>query len=182
MCIRDRDTAERQLARMAAAYREGVLRTARPVMVESRIKAAFNDDVTLSGQSDLLHLDDQEVPVVRDLKTGRRKQPASSHAPQIGAYSLLFRSRGMEPKGCQIDYVKREALTKPQPEVVSDGLSIGQAERTAYAILGDWAPKAVAFAKDGDPARFIANPSSMLCSIKFCRLHGKPACPATGIS
>lgn len=178
----DMDTAERQLARMAAAYREGVLRTARPVMVESRIKAAFNDDVTLSGQSDLLHLDDQEVPVVRDLKTGRRKQPASSHAPQIGAYSLLFRSRGMEPKGCQIDYVKREALTKPQPEVVSDGLSIGQAERTAYAILGDWAPKAVAFAKDGDPARFIANPSSMLCSIKFCRLHGKPACPATGIS
>lgn len=176
----DMDTAERQLARMAAAYREGVLRTARPVMVESRINAAFNEHVTLSGQSDLLHLDDQEVPVVRDLKTGRRKQPASSHAPQIGAYSLLFRSRGMEPKGCQIDYVKREALTKPQPAVVSDGLSIEAAERMAYTILGDWSAKAVAFARDGDPAKFIANPNNLLCNSRFCRLHGRPACPATG--
>lgn len=180
----DMDTAERQLARMAAAYREGVLRHARPVMVESRISAAFNDEVTLSGQLDLLHvdLDDGGELELVDLKTGRRKQPTPVHAPQVGAYSLLTRSRNVAPKLGKIAFIGRAALTKPQPAAEINELAIGQAERMAYTILGDWAPKAVAFADDGDPARFIANPSNLLCNSRFCRLHGKPACPATGTS
>lgn len=172
--------AELQLQRMARSYRDGVLFQAEPLVVESRITARFDDHVTLSGQSDLLHLDDQAgVPCVRDLKTGRTKRPAATHGPQLGAYSLLFRSRGLEPGLCQIDFIKRESPSKPQSPVEPERVSIESAEQQAHSILRDWSIKAVAFAADGQTDRFIVNPSNMLCNPKFCRLHGKPACPAT---
>lgn len=180
----DADTARRQLVRMAAAYREGVLRDAQPLVVESRITADFAEGVILSGQSDLLHLDEAagHINRVRDLKTGRRKQPAMKHAAQIGAYSLLFRSRGLETGAAQIDYIKREAIKKAQPPVESDAISIEAAEAMAHSVLTDWTTKAKAFEADGDPHRFMVNPTSLLCNPKFCRLHGKSACPATRTS
>lgn len=177
-----RDVGRRALARMAVSYREGVLQDAEPVVVESRIKAVFRPGMILSGQSDLLHLDAAAGgKIVRDLKTGRRKQSAMKHGPQIGAYSALFGSIGFTTTGAMIDFIKREALGKPQPDVVSEPLSIEAAERMAHSIMTDFFGKIEGFARNGDPGLMIPNPSSQLCSAKFCRLHGKNACPATGV-
>ncbi len=175
-----RDAAERAARRMVAVYREDVADRATPVAVESRIEAEFAPGVILSGQSDLLHLDAATgAHKVRDLKTGRRHQPAAKHASQVGAYSLLFRSRGHSTDGAQIDFLKRVRLDREQPRVVAEPLSIEGCERQAHAVLGEFSAKLQAFAADGDPGRFLPNATSMLCNQKFCRLHGQPACPAT---
>lgn len=176
------DDAERQIRRMVGAYRDGVLAHSHPVAVESRIEAELMPGVTLSGQADLLHLDAGEtgsVNRVRDLKTGRRKKPAMHHAPQLGSYSLLFRSKGYETGDGAIDYLPRVKLAKPQPPTEHMPLNILSAEQIAHAVLTDMGTKLLAFAADGDASRFIPNPGSMLCSYKFCRAHGCAVCPAT---
>ena len=173
------DDAERQIARMTAQYREDVLRHSSPVCVESRLSAAFMEGVELSGQADLLHLDGQEANVVRDLKTGRRKLPAAKHAAQIGSYSLLFRAHGYETAGASIDYLKRTKLKVPQDPVEAQPLGLHAAESIAHSVLTDMGMKLLAFAADGEPGRFIPNPSSFLCGSRFCRAFGRPVCPAT---
>lgn len=173
------DDAETQIRRMARQYRLDVLQESEPVAVESRITATFVEGVTLSGQADLLHLDGRERHVVRDLKTGRRRLKATQHAAQIGSYSLLFRSMGYDTGAGQIDYLPRAALKKPQSEVEKMPLDIYAAEQIAHAVLTDMGTKLLAFAADGNPSRFIPNPASNLCSSRFCRAFGTPACPAT---
>lgn len=174
--------AERQVRRMIGRYREDVVASARPVAVESRIKAEFRPGVTLSGQSDLLHLDataDGETATVRDLKTSRHKSTPFKHASQLGAYSLLFRSRGHETAAAQIDYLRRVKIDKQQPQVEQQPLDVVGCEIIATAVLNDFSTKLAAFAADGDPHRFLPNATSRLCSGRFCRLFGQPSCPAT---
>ena len=173
------DDAERQIRRMARQYRTDVLQQSEPVAVESRITATFAEGIVLSGQADLLHLDGRERHVVRDLKTGRHRKAAMHHAAQLGSYSLLFRSKGYDTGGGQIDYLPRSALKKPQGAVEPMPLDIFAAEQIAHAVLTDMGGKLLAFAADGNPSRFLPNPSSNLCSYRFCRLFGTPACPAT---
>lgn len=178
----DANAAERQVRRMVAAYRTGVMMHANPIAVESRINAELRPGVILSGQADLLTLEELESGerVVADLKTSRRPQAAAKHAPQTGCYSLLFRSRGHETSSTRIDGIKRVALAKPQPPVEQQWFPVEQAERIAWATITDFADKAEAFVADGDPSRLLTNPSSLLCNPKFCRLYGKAACPSTG--
>lgn len=173
------DDAEAQIRRMARRYRDDVLVDAEPVAVESRVTAEFMPGVELSGQADLLHLDGRDRHVVRDLKTGRQRRKAVTHAAQIGSYSLLFRAIGFDTKEAQIDYLARVTLKKPQPEVEPQPLPLFEAERVAHAVLSDMGGKLLAFADDGDPGRFIPNPSGNLCSLRFCRAFGTDACPLT---
>jgi hypothetical protein len=176
------DAAEHQVARMARQYRQDVVATARPLAVENRITIETGvGDVMLSGQSDLLHLDDQRTGnVVRDLKNSRAKPAAVKHIAQIGAYSLLFRSQGHETHGAQIDHLARVKVSKVQPPVEHYPLDVAGAERIAHAVTSEFATKALALADDGDPGRFLVNPASNLCNAKFCRAYGCPVCPATG--
>lgn len=179
--------AERQVRRMAARYREDVVTKAYPIAVENRIEAATDvEDVTLSGQADLLHLDRVQSEdgaddsfLLRDTKTSRRPGNPFRFAAQLGSYSLLYRTRGFTADRGQIDSIQRVKLTKPQPPVVAQPFDLIAAEQVATAVLHDFGTKAVAFRKDGNPARFLANPSSQLCSPKFCRAWGSSVCPAT---
>lgn len=177
----DVDTAERQIRRMVARYREDVAAVARPVSVESRVEAELEPGVILSGQGDLLHLDGRDGGrnVVRDTKTGRRRQSPAKHLAQIGAYSLLYRSRLIQTDSAQIDFVRRAKIADPQPPVEEQPLDLRAAEDVAWAVLNDFAAKAVAFVKDGNPARFLCNPAADLCSPRFCRAFGSKACAAT---
>lgn len=181
----DHDQAERQVRRMLAQYRVDVVAEAEPVAVERRIEAEVMPGVILSGQSDLLHLDRGQDParpveIVRDLKTTRRRSMhPMAHAPQVGGYSLLFRSRGFDPTAARIDLMPRVKLAKPQPPIERRDLDIEAAEQIAHAVANEFGAKLLAFAQDGDARRFVPNPGSFLCSAKFCRLFGKPACPAT---
>lgn len=172
--------AERQVRRMVRQYRVDVAERANPLAVESRIEADVGDGVVLSGQADLLHLDEQRSGcAVRDLKTGRRRIAPTRHAAQCGSYSLLFRTLGFAPDHIQIDWLKRERLDKPQPDVEAQPLDVDDCERIAFATIGEFGAKARAFAADGDPARFLLNPSSHLCNPKYCRAYGSAVCAAT---
>lgn len=181
----DHNQAEAQVRRMVDRYRKDVVAEAEPVAVERRLEAEVMPGVILSGQSDLLHLDrgqDAAKPreIVRDLKTTRRRSAhPMAHAPQIGSYSLLFRSRGHDPTEARLDLLPRVRLAKPQPPVERKDLDIEAAEQIAHAVAHEFGSKLLAFAQDGDARRFVPNPGSSLCSRKFCRLHGMPACPAT---
>lgn len=177
----DLDTAERQARRMSRQYRDDVVTVVEPLAVERRIEAEFRPGVILSGQGDLLTLEkDQEGRVhLRDLKTTRRPQQPFQHAPQLGAYALLYATEGFEVDDAQIDLLRRTRIDKPQMPVEPQPLDIAACEEAAHAVMGEFADKAEAFAKDGNPSRFLPNSASFLCNIRFCRAHGCAVCPAT---
>lgn len=175
------DDAETQVRKMSRQYRLDVVAKAHPIAVENRIKVELRPGVIVSGQGDLLALDmvGGEVATIRDAKTSRHKTSALKHLTQLGTYGLLYRSEGLEPQAGQIDLIPRVAVTKPQPPIEEQPINLLAAERMAWSTINDFADKGEAFAKDGNPSRFLLNPSSNLCSPKYCRAYGTPACAAT---
>lgn len=173
--------AELQCRRMLARWHADVLPETRPVVVESRIVAEFRPGILLSGQADLLHLDQGAAALntVRDHKTSRRRQVPMKHAPQLGCYSLLFRAKGHQTDKGQIDLAQVVSLKKPQPPIEPQPFNIVAAEQMAVAVLNDFADKVEAFRADGNPARLTCNPGTFLCSARYCRAHGQKICPAT---
>jgi hypothetical protein len=81
-----------------------------PLLVEERLEAEVAPGLVLVGKPDVVC---REPTVLRDLKTGIRGP--GSFAPQLGAYSLLARSNGIEIEHVVIDFVRRVAVGKPQP-------------------------------------------------------------------
>jgi hypothetical protein len=176
---RDRDEAVRQSASMARAYHTGIAPAVEPIRVEHRLEAEIAPGFILSGQSDLVCREPQSL---RDLKTGARAP--SSAAPQIGGYSLLNRSHKMTIQTARIDFVQRVRPNKTQPDPVSSEVEIARAE-TAAAMVLTHILKGIDTFRHGDPERnilpgdpwaFLANPSSILCSAKYCPAHGTDFC------
>lgn len=181
-----RADAERQTLRMTAAYHRAVAPTVAPILVEGRLEAEVAPGLVLSGQPDIVA---REPGQVRDLKTGARP---GHHAPQIGAYSLLARTptpthpEGIDISRAAIDFVQRVAPGKPQPDPVSYAVALAAAETAAVNIVRHIADDLRVFregdsrraASPGDPWAFLANPSSMLCSVRWCPAHGTDFCTA----
>jgi|SRR6185312_2690933 len=172
-----RNDAEQQVLRMAKSYHHEVAPGLNPVLVERRLDALIpwsTQNIVLSGQPDIVA---REPDALDDLKTGTRR---GYFMPQMGAYSLIVRSHGLaEVTQSRLTWVPRTAMKKPQPPPFHEPIDIVRAESTAISII-----KAIDTAvrtwregdperdiKPGDPAAFIANPSSMLCSPKYCRAH-----------
>jgi hypothetical protein len=172
------NTAEQQALRMTRVYRSTVAPQIEPILVERRLEAEVKPGLILTGQSDVIA---REPGKVRDLKTGNKM---GNHAPQIGAYSLLARSTGVEINAACIDFVQRVSMKKPQPDAISSPVEVIRAETAAINVIrrmdhdlqvftaGDHEQGLAA----GDPWAFLANPSSMLCSAKWCPAHGTPFC------
>lgn len=173
-----RAEAESQSLRMTRSYFRVVAPAVRPIIVEQRFEAEVAPGIVLSGQPDMVA---REPHSVRDLKTGAR---LGSHAPQIGGYALLARTHGLDIDEAAIDWVPRTAVGKPQPDPVSVEVRVAQAETAAANIIRHIEGDLRTF-RDGDPERhilpgdpwaFLANPSSMLCSPKYCPAHGTEFC------
>lgn len=175
----DLSVAETQVVRMARVYREQIAPGVNPLLVEERLEAQVTPDLALTGQADLVA---REPGTVRDLKTGTKTK---SHAPQIGAYSLLARScRAVATTAAQIDFIPRVSPKKDQPPAQSINVPLVAAEVAALAVLshidqdlsvfrhGD-APRRI---PPGDPWAFIANPNSTLCNPKYCAAFGTDFC------
>lgn len=167
--------AERQVVMMAASYHRTIAPVVRPLAVERRLEAAVGDDLVLSGAPDLVAVEPDQL---RDLKTGVR---APNAGPQIGAYSLLVKSNRLtEIVTAAIDFVKRVRPDKPQPDPVSKPVELAHAEVAAVAIIkrisiglrifrhGDQEQSIL----PGDRWAFTSNPSSILCSEKYCPCYG----------
>jgi hypothetical protein len=171
--------AERQVVAMTLAYYRVVAPQVDPIHVEERFEAEVEPGLILSGQPDVIA---REPNAVRDLKSGAR--PPSSFAAQIGGYSLLARSNHLQIELGRIDYVRHVAVNKPQPDPVTLEVPIGVAETAASSILKHIAGDLATFRYGdperrilpGDPWAFVANPTSMLCSPKYCPAFGSDFC------
>jgi hypothetical protein len=175
----NRDEAARQTIVMSRAYHRLVAPAVHPIIVEERLEAEVALGLILSGTPDVVA---REPHAVRDLKTGARRP--GSHAPQIGAYSLLSRSHGLDIDEASIDFIQRVSPSKPQPDPESKSVPIAAAETAAVNILRHIEADLSTF-RHGDPARrilpgdpwaFQANPASILCSPKYCPAFGTEFC------
>lgn len=170
--------AEKQILGMVTMYQQVIAPQVEPLIVEERLEADTGFGLILTGQSDVLA---REPGRLRDLKTGKRQ---AMHAPQIGGYSLLSKSHGLKVNQACVDFVQRVGATKPQPEPVTTPYQLDRAENAAVNVLRHIAQDLAVF-RDGDEATgalagdawaFAANPSSMLCSAKWCPAHGTSFC------
>jgi hypothetical protein len=176
----NRSQAFAQVVMMARAYHRVIAPQVEPIIVEERLEAEIIPGLILSGAPDTVA---REPGRVRDLKSGSRASPGS-HAPQIGAYALLARTHGLEIDEAAVDYVQRVAPTKPQPDPVSKPVAVAIAETAATNILrhidGDLRTFRLGDPErrilPGDPWSFQANPSSILCSEKYCPAFGTDFC------
>lgn len=171
--------AAKQVQSMVRVYHATVAPTVEPVIIEQRLEAEVEPGLILSGQPDLVA---REPKMVRDLKTGVRSP--SNPAPQIGGYSLLSRTHGHDIERAVIDFVRRVPVTKMQPDPLSVAHQIEHAETAAANIMRSIARDLHVFQhgddarhiRPGDPWAFQANPSSVLCSAKWCPAFGTDFC------
>ena len=171
--------AERQTLAMTESYHRVVAPQIEPLIVEERLEAEI-DGLVLSGQPDVVA---REPHAVRDLKTGARP-PRGTFDAQVGGYSLLARSNGLDIDAARIDFVQRVLPARPQPDPITDEVLIERAETAAANILKHIAQDLGTF-RHGDPVRrispgdpwaFQANPSSNLCSARWCPAFGTEFC------
>lgn len=173
------NAAERQIARMVVSYAVEVLPVVSPLAVEGRLHADAGGGLILSGQSDLLCRTPDDA--IEDIKTGKKR---GNYRPQYGSYSLLTRTHG----GCVLTvrerFIQRAPLTKPQPSIMTTVFDVAACETAARRILDHIADDVAVFLcgapeigiRAGDAWAFSANPSSMLCSPKWCPAFGSNFC------
>ena len=175
----DLNAAETHVVRMTRTYREQVAPQVQPTTVEERLEADAGHGIVLTGQADVIA---REPGQVRDLKTGKS---LGNYRAQIGAYSLLARSNGIaDIQSSAIDFIQRGSLKKPQPDAVIRTIPVAEAETAAVNVLRRMGAAIKVFREGderlrlmpGDPWAFLANPSSMLCSAKWCRAWGTDFC------
>lgn len=164
--------AEQQIARMVAAYVHHVRPTVHQVAVEQLMSADLGDGFELAGTVDLIVIDG----TVRDLKTGARPRP---YQAQVGAYSLLARSRQPDPidvTGCAIDFIRRSPVTKrqamPETEAYDRRICESAAWHTCQRIKSDL----IEFRATGELWSFSANPMSQMCTDRYCPAFGTRLC------
>lgn len=160
--------AEFQIARMtlaAATLAEQLI----PVAVESELRAAIAPGWDLTGHTDVQTADGG----VRDIKTGALPRP---YAEQLGGYSLLVRSNGGDVRRLAVDYIARSRRTKPQAPVVTHEYDVSVCERAAFATINSIRRDVERFIETRDPYAFPANPSSLMCSPRYCSAFGTAFC------
>lgn len=173
------DVGVKQLLRMLTVYQEQVAPDIHPVRLEQRVTARISSDpgVMISGQSDVV----AEAPAIHDTKTSARG--IRPHIYQLGTYinleNTIRAQEGSERvKGAVIDTIPRSPISKPQGNAAR---SVYEAE-TAARIAHFQAQRVVRDVREWrlrhDAMVFQANPNSMLCSDKFCSLHGTKTCAA----
>lgn len=173
-----RSAALQQTISMSRLYYHKVAPNIRPTLVEHRLEADFGV-VVVSGQADVVAVEPGQID---DLKTGARG-PGNFNA-QLGAYSLLARSAGLEIEQGAIDFLKRVPVGKPQPDPQRITVPLAIAEQAAVNVLRHVIDDLRVYREGderlglwpGDPASFLANPNSTLCSAKYCPAHGTSFC------
>jgi hypothetical protein len=174
-----RAAAVAQTISMVKVYHRCTAPLITPTYIETRFEATISDAVVLSGQPDLVCVEPGQID---DLKTGAREP--GNHNAQIGAYAMLARSNNIPIQLGVIDFVKRVPVGKVQPDPVRIAAPLAIAEQTAANVIRHVVDDLKVFREGdqrlglvpGDPAAFLANPNSILCSEKYCPAHGTDFC------
>lgn len=166
----NRDAAQRQIDRMVTTYRRDIADKVTPVAVEQGFEGSVNGRIHLAGRPDSFAI----FPgALRDTKTGKGR---AWNLPQYGCYSALGRAHHFEIDICIEDFLQRVSPKAEQPPVVSFEFDRSHAEQAAFAVIGQIESQMTAFEATQDPWSFPANPSSMLCSDRFCTAWGTQWC------
>jgi len=171
---KNRNDAQSQIKTMTAVFYHTVLPAVEPTSVECQRRAKISDGVFLAGRSDL----ETKTDELHDLKFGAVPR---FYLGQFGGYSLLRRSHG----GCiasklLMDHIPRVRVDKPQPPVSVIEYNLTLAEQAAWATIQFLVRDYRAFESSGDPWTIPANPSSPLCSEKYCAAYGTDFCTLKG--
>lgn len=165
---RDND-AQKQVLRLMRVYIEDIAEKIRPPEeVEAPYAATFPSGTKLTG-----HADRRERLAVRDLKTGRM---VGGYMPQFGGYVLLARAHGHKIEFAYEDHIQRTSLKKPQARAKIVRFDASDVVGPARAAIRGIERGVAEFRKTGSRYEFIANPSSMLCSARWCPAHGTTFC------
>lgn len=172
-------TAQKQIVRMTRSYRAEVAPQIQPKLVEERLTVTIAEGLSLSGRLDALG--HEESGRLSDLKTGTRQRV---NGAQYGTYSILFRSAGHQVEKLAEFYVPRVREHESQPWPVLSYFPVDVCEHQAVDIADDIGKTFTEFfrrLKTGDKPpenAFRKNPSSVLCSDRFCPAHGTQFCRA----
>ena len=170
----NRNAAQIQIGNLARAYFHGVAKRVEPLAVELYLEANTGGGVLLTGNIDLVTVSGS----VRDTKTGAIDR---DYYAQLGGYGLLCRSQ-QEPypvTGLGIDWLPRTAHTKPQKPLVQKEYPLAACQRLALDVIGTIKRDLADYRTTGNPAAFMCNTGSMMCSDKYCPAWGTDFCPIT---
>lgn len=182
------DTARKQIQVMAPAIAE-IIDRVEPELVEVQLEADLSG-ISVTGKPDVITLPGPRAGrFVRDFKSGKNKQPGP-HVYQLGTYSMLAKANGIDIQGLAVDYVKKPSKTDlkvweaaikkgeapPVVPVVTEEYDLIEAEKASYSAIMRMAEDFEKFMSSGDPNAFKADPSSALCSPKYCTAHGTDFC------
>lgn len=167
----DAGAAAAQIIMLTAAFHQ-VAQDITPVALELELTADMGDGYELTGHIDLVAQRETGVSV-DDYKTGK---PGRPYHAQLGGYSLLARSHGYNVIDTGIYTIPRGSIKKPQAAPEYHTYAVDITERTAAATLDRIKVDHAAFLASGNEYIFPANPSSMLCSEKYCPAHSTNFC------
>lgn len=166
---KNRDTAMKQMTQQLSTYRAYVLPKLQPKLVEEKFTEQIRDDITLEGTIDLMTTDG----LLHDAKFGTK---LGAFQAQLGLYYRLVKNNGQDVTGLVVDWVKRVGKTAAPAEPKSIPYEVEpaykQASETVKRIIAD----RDRFLATGDPYSFPMNPSTMLCSAKYCTAWGTKFC------
>lgn len=164
-------TAGAQIILLTSAFYP-VAQAINPVALEVELTADAGDGYELTGHIDLIAQVETGVSV-DDFKTGK---PGRPYHAQLGGYSLLARSHGYQVVNAGIYNIPRGPIKKPQVAPDYQSYDVDITERTAAAVLERIKLDHAAFKQSGNEYVFSANPSSMLCSERYCPAWGTNFC------
>jgi hypothetical protein len=165
------NSAEQQVIRMTRMYRLEVAPIVHPSAVERRLEADIGGGFYITGK-----FDGREISpdTFRDLKTGGIERVS---LPQQGAYAVLGESNGYpDVQHLYQDHIPRVPLSRDQPKPSITSYPVDLAKRVAWHRIQTIKRDIQEFLKTAEPLVFEANPSSMLCSDRFCPAWGTKLC------
>lgn len=156
------NTCEQQVTNLARAFMGDILPQVEPTEIEISLAADLHDDFGLSGHADIF----TSVPGIDDLKFGAVRRRYDS---QLGAYAVLARRTGHPlPAELRILHIPRTPLKKVQEPAEITRYNVRECIAEASAVCQTIIGQMKNFVATCDPSCFPNNPSSILCSRRYC--------------
>lgn len=157
------DQARFQITEIAKHYHNNVSPIVNPIQVEQELSGTIRDYQIVG------HIDITEPTRCRDKKTGVYKPKSKA---QLGAYSWLMHVNGHTVTDNPIvDWVPRR-----KNKYVMIEYDLKESLQSAKNVLNRMIDDIERFKISEDPAEFMANPMSQMCSNKLCPAHGTEFC------
>jgi hypothetical protein len=165
-----KNEAQQQIQTIIWTFGDHVAPTINPRETEIYRKAQIEPEITFDGSCDIETSEDAII----DTKSGARLRPCQA---QLGGYSILKKSTsGTSASAVSQNYIPRTAVKKTFPGPINQIYDVGLCERAAFAMIHCIARDVKTFIKTQNPWSFPANPTSMLCSEKWCPAYKTNFC------